>query len=132
MVGMARDRLVEQGGYRNSIDTRMRAAAHLLQAALADLGQVSVPDVASELARRELVLLCRALASLVTDLTARLASLDAIALLQTYACPHCGWSRPCLKDGSCPRCHGLREVERDRQDRRVFAMAERRGRRRTR
>lgn len=113
-------------GYRHSVDRKIRGAGRLLQAALVDLGEVTVPDVQSECDRRELELLCRALASLVTDLSARLSALAAHDLISTYACPHCGWSRPCLQDGTCPRCQGLREAYRANAG--VIRIEERRGR----
>ena len=114
-------------GYRHSVDKKIRAAGRLLQAALVDLGDVTVPDVASEVDRRELELLCRAVASLTSDLTARLSALAADELISAYACPHCGWSRPCLQDGTCPRCSGLREAYRDPG--RIVRLAESRARR---
>jgi hypothetical protein len=131
---MLRTRLVQAVGGRNSVDTRIRAAAHLLLAALADMGSVVVADVACELERRELVLLVRSVDSIVVDLTERLAALDASDLLLTNACAHCGCSRPPSSAGLCSRCSRLREVQRERREekRGVLALAERRGRRRTR
>lgn len=114
-------------GYRHSVDRKIRAAGRLLQAALLDLSEITVPDAASEFDRRELELLCRALASLTTDLSARISALAAEDLISSFACPHCGWSRPCLQDGTCPRCLGLREAF--RADRPVVPMADRRARR---
>jgi ssDNA-binding Zn-finger/Zn-ribbon topoisomerase 1 len=127
---MLRTRLVQATGGRNSVDSRIRAAAHLLLAALADLGAVMVEDVACELERRELVLLVRSVESIVDDLTARLISLDAGELIGAQACPHCGWSRAPV-DGRCPRCSKIREVPRERrgEKRIVLALAERRARR---
>jgi hypothetical protein len=118
-------------GGRNSIDARVRAAAHLLLAALADLALVTVPDLPSELERRELVLLVRSVESIVVDLVGRLAALDRSSLLAFGACAHCGWSAPPGKSGLCPRCSKLREVQRERrrEGRDVLALAERRARR---
>jgi hypothetical protein len=124
---MDRNALALDKGYRHSVDKKIRAAGRLLQAALCDLGELTVPDLASEFDRRELVMLARAIASLTTDLTARLSSLAADDLLEAHACPHCGWSRPCLKDGTCPRCSGLREAY--GADRTLVSMADRRARR---
>src|SRR5258705_2577360 len=103
------DRLARDKAYRHSIDRKLRAAGRLLQSVLSDLGEVNVPDIPSELDRRDLVMLCRALASLVFDVTLRLSELAALELVKNSACPHCGWSRPCLNDGTCPRCQQLRE-----------------------
>jgi hypothetical protein len=117
-------------GYRHSVDRKIRAAGRLLQAALVDLGEVTVDETPCEIDRRELELLCRAIASLTTDLTARISALGAKELLSAYACPHCGWSRPCLNDGTCPRCQGLREAYRANAG--VLPMAEGHARRRAR
>src|ERR1043166_613623 len=124
-------RLVQATGGRNSVDTRIRAAAHLLLAALADLGGVSVPDIACEMERRELVLLVRSVESIVMDLNERLASLDAGDLLQPGACSHCGSSLPPRPSGHCPRCSKLRGVFRERRGKEhgVLALAERHARR---
>jgi len=123
---MNRNTLALDKGYRHSVDKKIRAAGRLLQAALSDLAELTVPDLSSEFERRDLVMLARAIASLTTDLTARLSSLAAESLLEAFACPHCGWSRPCLKDGTCPRCSLLREAY--RVDRIVVSMADRRAR----
>ena len=122
------ERLAQNKGYRHSVDRKLRAAGRLLQAALAELGEVTVPDVSSEFDRRDLVMLCRALASLVFDLTLRLSELAALELVESCACPHCGWSRPCLADGTCPRCLTLREARRADQQAAVVQLLE--GRRR--
>jgi len=127
------ERLAQDKGYRHSIDRKLRAAGRLMQAALVELGDVDVPDIPSELDRRDLVMVCRALGSLVFDLTLRLSQLAALELVQNSACPHCGWSRPCLNDGACPRCLTLREAYRadvgEGQNPVVVAMADRRGQR---
>jgi hypothetical protein len=128
------DSLARDKGYRHSVDRKLRAAGRLLQSALVDLGGIDVPDIPSELDRRDLVMLCRAIGSLCFDLTVRLSSLAALDLIKSFACPHCGWSRPCLKDGTCPRCQGLREAYRadarkGQQTPVVVEMAYRRGQR---
>ncbi len=123
-------RLVQELGGRNSVDTRIRAASHLLLAALVDLGEVTVPDIASELARRELVLLVRSVQSIVEDLVERLRKLDNGIALASGACAHCGWSREPTPAGFCPRCGALREVRGEPRGA-VVPLAERpRGRRR--
>jgi rubrerythrin len=119
------EELARDKGYRHSIDRKLRAAGRLMQAALIDLNRATVQDLTSEFDRRDLEMLARALASLVTDLSARLSSLAANELLLYYACPHCGWSRPCLEDGMCPRCQQLREAY---CASRVVALADRRRR----
>lgn len=120
------DSLARDKGYRHSIDRKLRAAGRLMQAALIDIDRATVPDVASEFERRDLVMLSRALGTLVNDLSARLSSLAANDLLESNACPHCGWARPCLENGMCPRCQQLREAY---CASRVVAIADRRGRR---
>jgi hypothetical protein len=121
--------LARDKGYRHSVDRKIRAAGRLLQAALVDLADVTVSDAPSEFDRRDLVMLCRAIASLTMDLTVRLSALAAHELVSAYACPHCGWSRPCLEDGTCPRCLGLREAYRAADQASVVPMADRRVRR---
>jgi len=122
------DRLAQDKGYRHSIDRKLRAAGRLMQAALAELGHVDVPDLPSEFDRRDLVMVCRALASLVFDLTLRLSQMAALELVESFRCPHCGWSRPCLNDGTCPRCQQLREARRADQQAAVLELVQ--GRRR--
>ena len=119
---MLRTRLVQATGGRNTVDTRLRAAAHLLFAALADIGSVTVTDIASELERRELVLIVRSIESTVLDLVERLASLDRGELVTPDRCAHCGWHD--ASDGAqCFRCSKLRGVHRERRPQ-VIQIAE--------
>ncbi len=107
------DRLATDAGYRHSIDRRLRAAGRLLQAAAMDLETYEAPDMASEFARRDLDLLCRALESLMVEVRGKLVKMGQGVKLALDACPHCGWTRPALERGECPRCGQLREAYRD-------------------
>jgi ssDNA-binding Zn-finger/Zn-ribbon topoisomerase 1 len=115
----AMNRLANDLQYRRSIDRRMRAAGRLVQAALIDLAGEDVPDLASEFVRRDLDLLCHAIASLVTDFRSQLATMapgpGEAARLGLDDCPQCGWMRPALPTGHCPRCEQLREAYRERR-----------------
>lgn len=124
---MLRTRLVQATGGRNTVDTRMRAAAHLLLAALADLGGVTVTDIASELERRELVLVVRSIESIVLDLVERLASLDRGELVTPDRCAHCGW-HDASEAAGCFRCSKLRGVHRERRPK-IIRIAEQHRRR---
>jgi len=109
------DRLAKDAGYRHSIDSRLRAAGRLLQAAAIDLESFEAPDLASEFTRRDLDLVCRALESLIAEVRGKLVRLSGDVKLALDACPHCGWKLPPNPRGECGRCGQLREAHCERR-----------------
>lgn len=118
------DRLATDAGYRHSIDRRLRAAGRLIQAAAIELESYAAPDLASEFARRDLDLLCRALESLIAEVRGKLSKMSCGVKLREDACPHCGWKLPPNERGECFRCGQLREAYRDAARRAPRGVAE--------
>jgi hypothetical protein len=97
--------------FRNSVASRVRAAAMLTLAALADLTDASNDSVRDEITRRELELLVRSLVHVVGELAHLVVTMRK--RLEPEACAHCAFPRPPFSSGTCPRCGKLRGVGRE-------------------